>query len=324
MARRWAGFGLLALLIVCAVGVSAQADTPVATLDAGDLLALTISDDQRYLLAADARTEQVRVYDLTRLSAPSLITTLTVEGQPLALASADGFILAAVRSSFSPSTLEVVAPARYQPGSVLTTGENFVDLPFVAQSLVLSGDRRFALAIGESGFVLLALRAADEIDARTFDTQIDAAALTRDRLIYAQGTGIATLLLDGLNTARPTAIIDVGAAVRALAASPDGRLIAAALEDGTIRLLDPVTLTSRASAALPGVSLLTFSTTNGALRLVAGAERERALTVFTVTADSLTRQPSELTLPRPVQAIAAFDDHFAATDGRTIVIFALR
>ncbi len=324
MSRRWASFALLALLTLCAVGVSAQTDAPIGTLNAGELRALTISDDQRYLLVADAAREQVRAYDLARLSAPSLITTLTVEGRPLALASGEGFILAAVRSSFSPSTLEVIVPARYQPGSVLTAGGNFVDLPFVAESLVLSGDRRFGLAIGETGFVLLSLRAADVIDARTFDIQVDAAALTTDRLIYAQGTGIATLLLDGLNTARPTAVVDAGSPVRALAASQDGRLVAAALENGTIRLLDPVTLATRASTSLPGVSLLTFSTVSDGPRLVAGVDGERTLTVFTVTADSLTRQPAALSLPRPVSAIAAFDDHIAATDGTTIAFFALR
>ncbi len=315
---------VILLVVLTAVGVFAQSDAPVGLMEAGDFRALTVTDDARYLLVADAETDQVRVYDLSDLTAPVLVTSVGVEGRPIDLASGRGFTLAAVESSFSPSTIEVIAPARYEPNGTFAAGENFVDLPFAVERLITSANGRYALAIGADAFALLNLRAADEIDSRVFDTQVGAAAFADDRLIYAEGSGIASLQIEGLNDLTPTVIIDAGATVRALATDPAGNFLAAALTNGQLLLLDPTTLTTLATVSLPGVHLLQFALANGSPQLGAAVERGSAVTLFDVSGRTLQALASAPALSGAIEALTAFEDHLVATDGTTIAIFSLQ
>lgn len=309
-------------LLAAMIGVSAQGDTPVVLMEAGDFRALAVTADDAFLLAADEATQQVRVYDLADLAAPVMVNSIDVGGRPFALATSDGFALAAVESSFSPTTIEVMAPDRFNSAGVYAAGENFVDLPFAAVGLVRSSQREYAVAYGPDAFALMHLRAAGEIDTRVFDMGFDAAAATADVVVFAQGSALGVLPIASIDALAASAIFDAGADVLALAVSDDGSLAAAALINGTVLLFDPATLNVFASASVPGVEALTFATSNR-LPFLAVADGGAVALLFDVSARNLEPVNASLSVGGTIQAMAALDGHLVITDGATIGIFAL-
>lgn len=321
-------FLFLFALLLTSVGVSAQGDSPgtlVGLLEAGDFRALTVTDDGEYLLVTDAATSQIRIYALNNLAEPPLIASVAVDGVPTGIAAGRGFVLVATRSSASPSTIEVLAPARYASDSPFAAGSNYVDLPFETDSLIVSAERNYAAALGQDRFALLRLRSAGDIDARTFNRSISAAAIASGTLFYAEGSILHAARLNGTSIAADSGTLDAGGAVTGVAISSDGSVGALARSDGEIRFFDPNDLDllgSTSSGVRPVI--IQFGAAEGRLRLLVAGQGENRLRVIDAEQPDAPRSlDADLRLDGSIVGLTTFPDHVVATDGSTIGIFAL-
>ncbi|MBK8021577.1 MAG: hypothetical protein IPK19_09140 [Chloroflexi bacterium] len=319
---------LLVGLLLTGVGVFAQSDasvTLIGLLQAGDFRALTVSNDDRYLLVTDAATNQIRIYELSDLADPPLITSVAVEGIPTGIASARGFLLVATRSGEGAGTIEILAPDRYSSDSPYAAGNNFVDLPFEIEDIIVSTDQDYAIAVGRERFSLLRLRSADEIDARNFNAALSAAAISSGVLYSAQGSVLSAARLDDMSVSRETTSLELGAPIVALAISENGQLGAIALENGDISFFDPeaFTMLSTVSAGGPP-SELQFIASDAGPRLVAAVQGESALRLFDISQpEAVVAQEAQISLDGSIVGLTGFANHVIATDGSTIGIFEL-
>ncbi|PJF27644.1 MAG: hypothetical protein CUN53_03285, partial [Phototrophicales bacterium] len=239
---RWSGLALALLLMFSAV--LAQ-DAPVVTVEAGDFRDLAIIEDGTRLLVADAASDHVRIYDVSSMSAPVLITSVSLAGAPLALAGAENFAAAAVRTGGAQDALEVITSTPFNRRFPYTA-INYIDVPRGVTNVIFSPNGERGIAIGENGYTLLDIIAPEEISAITVETDrpISAAAITDQRVFMAfDGDSALAVLLsrDGANAA-PETTIALDSPIRGLAVSADGALIGV-LTENQMFILDSSDLT---------------------------------------------------------------------------------
>jgi WD40 repeat protein len=316
-------FVLIALLLT-GTGVFAQVDTPVALvslLQAGDFQAVEVTNDEQYLLVADAATNQVRVYELSNPNDPQLVSTVDVDGSPTDLAAGRSFNLVATRSSESPGTIEVIAPDRYTRGEVFAGGVNYVDLPFEISELTVSPDRSIAIAYGEGSFALLELNSAEEISTRIFSGSLSHAVLTNDLVISADGATLTAAQLNGLRQPTQREALDLAAAITALAVSPTGTAGAAGLANGTILLFDPSTLEEQATFSLSSAaSILQFG--GDAPYLIAVSE-SGGFDVLDASNQQLQSISSQSSRNGAIRALTTFGNFIVTANDSEVAILSL-
>lgn len=313
----------LALALLLMFGAASAQDTPVVTVEAGDFRDLAIIEDGTRLLVADAASDHVRVYDITRMSAPRLITSASLAGTPLALASAQGFAIAAVRTGGREDALEVVAPLPFNrrfPYMVI----NFVEVPRGVRDIILSPDGGRGIAIGENVYTLLDIIAAEEISAITVETDrsISAAAITADRVFVAfEGEpALEVLPIRSGASAAPETTIALDSPVRELAVSADGALVGV-LTDGQMFILDSSDLTVRAQTDA-AASALRFIDAASADLLTLDESRMR-IQLYNLQGDAL-RALNALELRQAARQLTTFGGFIFVTDGGSVNIFNVR
>lgn len=317
---------VLITLLLTSTGVFAQVDAPaplVSLLQAGDFRAVEVTSDEQYLLVADAATNQVRVYDLSRPNDPQIVSTVDVDGSPTALAAGRSFNLVATQSSESPSTIEVIAPARYARGEAFTGGVNYVDLPFETTTLVISADRSIALAMGGDSFALLELNSAEEISSRVFSGSMTDVVLTNELMISAEGASLRVAQLNGLRQPSETASRVFDNAITALAVSPAGNLGAVGLSNGEILLFDPSTLETQTSFSLNSApAILQFGEGEGGVRLIAVSENG-SVNVLGAADGQLQSVGSQFDINGSVRALTTFTGFIVTAYNSEVAIFSL-
>jgi len=316
---RWAGLAL-ALLMVSAA--SAQ-DAPIVTLEAGDFRDLAIIEDGTRLLVADAAAEQVRVYDISQVSAPTLIASVSLDGTPLALAGAQNFAVAAVRTGRGEDALEVITPSLYNRRSPYTT-LNYIDVPRGVREIILSSDGQRGIAIGDNAYTLLEIIAPEEISAVTVETgrSISAAAVAAERAFVAfEGeSALEVLLIGGGASASPEARVALETPALALAVSADGALIGA-LTSGAVVVIDSAALTVSAQTEVEA-SALRFLDAASADLLTLDQARTR-LQLYDLQGGAL-RALNTLELSRAARQLTTFGGFIFVTDGGSVNIFNVR
>lgn len=316
----------LALLLMMVSAVSAQ-DTPVVTVEAGDFRDLAIIENGTRLLVADAASDHVRVYDITRMNAPTLITSVSLAGTPLALAGAENFSIAAIRTGGREDALEVIAPSpfnRRYPYMAI----NYIDVPRGIRDIILSPDGGRGIAIGDDSYTLLDIIAPEEIAVTIAEASqpIRAAALTADRAFIAfEGeAALEVLRLAALGSGTRgftlEAPVRLGAPVNALAVSADGALIGA-LTDEELIVIDASDSTVRARTAAQA-SALRFIDAPSVDLLTLDESRTR-IQLYDLQGDTL-RALNALELSQAAREITTFSGFIFVTDGGSVNIFSVR
>ncbi len=317
---RWSGLALALLLMF---GAASAQDAPVVTVEAGDFRALAVIEAGMRLLVADAASDHVRVYDITQISAPTLITSASLAGTPLALASAQDFAIAAVRTGGREDALEVITALPYNrrfPYMMI----NFIEVPRGVRDISLSPDGGRGIAIGENAYTLLEIIAPEEISAVTIETErmISAAAIADQRVFIAfEGeAALQVLLIRSGASAAPEATIALDSPVRGIAVSADGALVGV-LTEGQIFILDLSDLSVRAQSAAQA-SALRFIDADSADVVTLDAARTR-IQLYDLRGDAL-RALNALQLSQAARQLTTFGDFIFVTDGGSVNIFSAR
>jgi hypothetical protein len=316
---RWSG---LALALLMFSAVSAQ-DTPVVTVEAGDFRDLAIIEDGTRLLVADAASDHVRIYDISRMSVPTLITSASLAGTPLALAGVQDFAIVAVRTDGAQDALEVITPLPFNrrfPYMVI----NYVEVPRGVTNIILSPDGRRGIAIGENAYTLLEIFSPDEISAITVETgrPISAAAITAQRafIAFEDESALEVLLIRRGANASPEATIALDAPVRGLEVSADGSLIGVLTEDQMV-IFDSSALTLSAQIETQA-SALRFLDAASAELLTLDEARMR-IQLYDLQEDAL-RALNTLELTQAVRQLTTFGDFIFVTGGDSVNIYGVR
>src|SRR5262249_32593383 len=81
----------------------------VTTLSSASTSALAYTSDGKLLMVADSGNNQIHVLDITTPETPNEISTVDLDGKPVALAAAANFALAAVVVDRQTAFVEVIA-----------------------------------------------------------------------------------------------------------------------------------------------------------------------------------------------------------------------
>lgn len=316
---RWSGLALALLMFSV---VSAQ-DTPVVTVEAGDFRDLAIIEDGTRLLVADAASDHVRIYDISRMSAPTLITSASLAGTPLALAGAQDFAIVALRTGAAQDALEVITPLPFNrrfPYMVI----NYVEVPRGVTDIILSPDGRRGIAIGENAYTLLEIFSPDEISAITVETErpISAAAITAQRVFIAfeDEPALEVLLIRRGANASPVATIALDTPVRGLEVSADGALIGVLTEDQMV-IVDSSALTISAQIETQASALRFLDAASAELLTL--DEARMSIQLYDLQEDAL-RALNTLELPQAARQLTTFGDFIFVTGGDSVNIYGVR
>ena len=326
-------FWLIAVAVGACFGAQAQ-DTapigPIGTVAAGDFRALAVTSGGDRLLIADAENNQLRIYNFSDPSSPALLTSVDLDGEPVALAAADNFALVAVTTGESTDAVRVIAPSVYARQSGYLEA-NSIDIPRAPRTIRLSPDNRWAVVVSERGYSILELISAGEINSLPFAADaspvIDAAVANNTAYLLHDSSLEIQSLRANLAIQRTSQIEFEGQAA-ALALNTGITLGVVALDDNQLVFFDPVALETVSTLSLEGEAI-------AGMQFVSGEEGEwLAITQADSTDITLidVSNPADVgelgtlatSFAAPVQAMVSYDTLIAATDGQTVSIFQVR
>jgi hypothetical protein len=319
---------LLVLMVVlsAAVMVSAQDGdiAPLATLDAGDFRALSVSSDGARLFVTDGSNQQVRVYDIQDKSNPNPIASVTVDGTPIAVGAVADYALVAVELDGSDDILQVVAPDRYSDGGYGVVA--FFDLPGEARAITISPNEQWALVMGERWYSVLQLVSATENS--NFPVQNRFSAL--DGVLSSQlaflsfddAPGIVRLVL--ARNAAPRARNTLTLPAIASSVSLNARnTIGAAVAGESIIFFDAATMDELGEAALfGGIIDAQFVSRDGGDWLAVIAEDRPEITLVDARSTGENATTASIPLPSYPRAMVTWDRFVIVTDGTQVSIYA--
>lgn len=326
-------FWLIAVAVGACFGVQAQ-DTapigPIGRVEAGDFRALAVTSGGDRLLIADAENDQLRIYDFSDPADPTLQTSVALDGEPVALAAAEGFALVAVTTGESTDAVRVIAPSVYARQSGYLEA-NSIDIPRGPRRISLSPDNDWAIVVSERGYTVLELISAGEINslpvAATASPIVDA-AVANDTAYLLRASSLEIQSLRSNLAIQQTNQIEFEGNAAGLALNTGVTLGVVALDDNRLIFFDPAALETINTLSLEGEAIT-------GLQFVSGEEGEwLALTQAGSTDITLIEvsNPTDVgelgtlatSFASPVQAMVAYDTLIAATDGRTVSIFQVR
>ncbi|NDJ61224.1 MAG: hypothetical protein GYB67_08875 [Chloroflexi bacterium] len=245
-----AGLCLMALILPVAAQDQPSGQQPLFSMEAGDFRALAVTTKGERLFVADGENNQVRVFSFPDLES---ITTIALDGTPVAVAAADDYGLVAVRFDATFDLIQVIGPGMARRGSTYEP-VNFIDTAAGVQAIAIAPNSRWGIAYGPGGSTVLELISASNINSVPLSADaypISSGAFTADRLYWGMAdAGLAWSSLASGPAITPGAVTDVDAGTVHLAINPSLSLGAAALSDDTVLLFAPTSDSSEAVAAL--------------------------------------------------------------------------
>lgn len=300
---------------------------PVATLEAGDFRALAVTADGALLLVADAENDQVRVYDFSDPSQPTLINLVDMDGSPVTLAGAQDYALAGVLTGADSDLVQVIGRSRYTPQRPYNS-INFIDIPSAPGSIALSPNMLWGAVISAEGITLLELISADEINSAVIPAdggRVSAAALSNDRLFTlteaSDSVAIDTVAAGPVLEALDPLALD-GPAI-SLAINPRGSLGAVMLADNRLVLFNPADASVHSTYDVSGSARprLNFVVREDAEWLALAADGMTDILLLDVSDPTAIGELGTLTLDTPIRALTSFNDLIIVSDGQKVSIF---
>jgi len=290
-----------------------------ATLSIEGANALAITSDGQRLLVADARGEQVRVYNVADVfDAEENPLRFSLYGTPSALAATDNFGLAAINAGGS-NQVQV-----FQLRGRGDTTVNLFDVPEGPTAIMLSPDQRWAIVVGQGGYAVMELLSGDNINFYVYDTPVAHAALANDvaLLVGVGGSNeIETLSLNEGSPPEPSSSLSMSGGVDTLALNADASLGAAALDNGQIVFFNPSSLSETGSFSLGGtVQGLAFVDTGSAQWLAVSVANQDSIDVLDVSDVNAVTNLGQIVTDAPVQALAASGNVIATSDGSIVTL----
>lgn len=319
----------LSLLIVTGA-VSAQTDTtpigPISTLEAGEFSALAVTVDGDRLLVADAQNDQVRVYDFTDPANPQMTNSLDVGGKPVLLAGGKSYgMVAVVESGSTTDSVQVVAPAFSSPRALYLSGISYIDIPKNPVALALSPNSKWGIAAGKTGYVLMEIHAADNIDWLPVNQTLINVALsnTTAYVLHDQVLDAAPLVSGQALTAKST--LKLNGTPTYVAINPSLSEGVVVVNQTQLVFFDPKTLKQTGTftvngAAITGTTFLTKETSE--FLLIAQAKSPRLLLLDAHDPAHVAELGSTQAMKNPIQAMTTYSQYLIVTDGTTISVFA--
>jgi len=324
-----------AFAVLCAIisvgGIRAQdapptAPTPIATVDAGDFRALTISANGRWMMVADAATSRLRIYDLDT-ETPTLVVSPELDGIPLDAAAIGQAVLIAVDTGGRAGLAQIVAPIDYdrdQPFAPV----NWIDLSDRPRSVSASPDGAWAVIVGSSGYTLFETLSPEDVNSTFYPTPVSDAALLNDTVFLADRNSprimTATIESGGQASINRSVTIDLPALAERLALNLSGTLGAAALEDGSIALFDPESGEVISMIETGAAADLHFLSFEGGEWLIVLSDDRQNVTLIDVSDPANAGEIGALDLPAEtstIQAITTYGSFIYVADRSTVRIF---
>lgn len=331
--QRWAATILALALLGAGLTADLRAQAGAPSADEFATIAVATDGPLAFVAAAEqlliAAGVDVQLYDVAARDTVQERSAVSFEQPPVALAAAAQFALAAVHGSAEADLLWIVAPDTFSDEAYAPV--NALEIPAATRAITLSPDAAAALIYGRSGFVTLQINAADNILVSTlFDTAdapLVAAALTNNTALInrAGRTTIDAVDLGDTIRARYTvrAELDLGAAVTAIAVSPDGVLAAATTISNRLTLFNPRTMRVVTSLGLDDgpVETLAFGQAGERRYLALHIDRRAAVLLLDVTDPTDDVLPGSIGVSEPVQRLAVQDDLIAVHTGARVHLF---
>jgi len=317
---------VIALMMIGAV--SAQ-DTvpigPIGSVEAGDFRALAVTADGQRLLIADAENDELRVYDFSDPSLPTLINSVDLEGEPLAVTAAEDFALVAVSTPDEGDAVRVIAPSRYSrtQGYIET---NSIDVPDGVRQIVISPDNYWALALSANGYTLLELVSAGEINSLPTESQIVDAAVGGDTAFLLSESSLMTESLRVNLDVQRVEQIELEGVGQQIVINPRLTLGVITLEGNRLLMFNPSTLDTFSTFEAGGAAITDVQFVSGEEGewLAVSREGGSEITLLDVNDPSNVGDLGSLStlFESPVQAMTTYNELIIVTDGQTVRIFA--
>ncbi len=309
---------MLLLAVGGILGASAQNAVQLAQVEAGDFTALAVTDGGARLMVADAANQQIRVYDLSDRTNPTLFTAIDVDGTPRALATADGYAFAAIENAGEHS-VQVVAATPFNPRNPYMIGLGYFALDSAPRALKLSPNQNWGVVVGANDVTVLAIYAQDDILTLPANLNVDDVALTNDRAFLLMGDRVEFATLndnsamrasDGFDLPAEGALIEISGAAGAVASG--SRLFVFSVDEP-----EQQTEIDFGGAPISGIYALSRN------RFGITFEDSSAVTLIDVRdpLNPVDLGSTDALFDRPIRALTSFGDLFFATDGTTISIF---
>ena len=316
---------IFALLFLWSATVSAQ-DTvgPIGSVEAGDFRALAVTADGSRLLIADAENDQLRVYDFNDPATPTLINSVDLEGEPVAVVAAEDFALVAVRTPDSGDAVRVIAPSRYsRPQGWREI--NSLDVQEGVSRLVIAPDNAWVLALSPRTYTLIELLSAGEINWLPRDSALVDAAVGNDRAYLLNSSGLSTETLSANVTMQSAAALELDGAARRISLNVRLTLGVIVLNESDLLLFDPDTLETVSTLTVDGAAITDAQFVSGEqgewLALTREGSSDITLLDVSDPADISEREPLTTGFETSVQALTTYNELIIATDGQTVRIF---
>ncbi len=324
-----------AFAVMCAIavvgGIWAQdaqpaAPTPIATVDAGDFRALTISANGRWMMVADAATSRLRVYDL-ETEIPTLVASPELYGTPLDAAAIGQAALIALDTGGRAGVAEIVAAIDYDPNQPFAS-VNLIDLTDRPRRVSASPDGSWGVIVGGSGYTLFEILSPEDVNSTFYPTPVSDAALLPDTVFLADRNSprIMTAALESGAQAsiNRSVTIELPALAERLALNLSGTLGAAALADESIVLFDPASGDVISILGSTPASDLHFLSFESGEWLVVLSDDRQAVTLIDVSSPANPGEIGALELPADasiIQAITTYGNLIFVADRATVRIF---
>lgn len=315
------------LVFMIAATVSAQDAVPfgpIGSVEAGDFRALTVTADGTRLLIADAENDQLRVYDFRDPSAPALLSSVDLDGEPVAVAAANGFALVAVSTPEPGDAVRVIAPSRYSRTRSYVE-VNSLDVPDGVTRLAISPDHYWALVGGSGGYTLLELIAAGEINSLPVAGAFIDAAVSADTAYLLSETRLVTQALAANVALARGEQVDLEGDGQRIMLNEAATVGVVVLADNTLVLFDPATLATFSAFTAGGAAIRDARFVSGGDRDLLALSRAGSSAIDLLDASDPTNlsalEPVATGFETPVQAMTTHADLIVATDGQTVRIF---
>ncbi len=316
---------IFALIFLWSATVSAQ-DTvgPIGSVEAGDFRALAVTADGNRLLIADAENDQLRVYDFNEPSTPTLINSVDLEGEPVAIAAAADFALVAVRTPEADDAVRVIAPSRYARPQGWRETNSFPVQDGVTR-LVIAPDNDWALATSPGSYTLMELLSAGEINWLPRESEVVDAAVG-DNIAYVLSRSMLVTETLGANVAMErSGELELDGTARRINLNVRLTVGVIVLNDSDLLLFDPATLEPISTLTVGGAAIsdVQFVSSEQGEWLALTRTGSGDITLLDVSdpANISEREPLVTGFETPVQAMTTYNELIIATDGQTVRIF---
>ncbi|MBE2269117.1 MAG: hypothetical protein IAE80_12875 [Anaerolinea sp.] len=318
---------VIILVVLFSGAVDAQENPPlgpIGSVEAGDFRALAVTADGSRLMIADAENNQLRVYNFADPASPVLISSVGLDGEPVAVAAARDFALVAVVTPEDVDAVRVIAPSRYSrpQGYIEANSLEILDNP---RAITLSPDNYWALAISDGGYTLLELVSAGEINSLPVEADVIDAAVGGDTAFLLGESALTTQSLRVNLDMQAVESITLDGAARRVLLNPSLSLGAILMADNRVLLFNPGTLDVLSTFTVAGDSIrdAKFISTEDAEWLALTQTGNADIPLFDVTdpANVGDLGTLETQFETPVQALTTYNEFIVATDGQTVRIF---